>query len=361
MSGAAPAGVLLVGNFLSPVVGSRNVIEDVAERLASTGVPLVCVSGRRQTWARALELATAPILHRASYRVAIVDLFSGRAFYWGAAASALLRLLGCPHALVLHGGGLPAFARRHPWSVRQCLQGATAVVSPSGYLISQLTPYRQDIGLLPNPLDVTRFRYRARRRLSPRLVWVRSFHEMYNPGMGPRVVAGLVRDFPDVRLTMVGPDKGDGSLDRTRALAAELGVADRITFTGGVNPRDVPEWLDSADVFLNTTRIDNTPVSVMEAMASGLCIVSTNVDGVPFLVRDGEDALLVPDDDPGAMTAAVSRLLQDEALSFAMSTAARRKAETWDWTVILPQWTRLLRSLDGQRHGQGRVAETDAR
>ena len=141
-----------------------------------------------------------------------------------------------------------------------------------------------------------------------------------------------------------------GLLERTRRTAADLGVADRVSFPGGIPQADVPAWLDSSDIFLNTTDINNTPVSVMEAMAAGLCVVSTDVGGIPFLLSDGEDALLVPAGDAAAMASAVRRLIGDERFSTQLSAVARQRAEGWDWSVVLPLWTGLLGAVSsGQR------------
>ncbi len=67
-----------------------------------------------------------------------------------------------------------------------------------------------------------------------------------------------------------------------------------VDFWASVEKSEVPAWLAKGDIFLNTTNVDNTPVSVIEAQAAGLCVVSTNVGGIPFLLENGKDALLVP-------------------------------------------------------------------
>ncbi len=95
--------------------------------------------------------------------------------------------------------------------------------------------------------------------------------------MAPTIVKLLEPEFPRVQLTMIGPDKGDGSLERTQWSAKELGVSRRIDYPGGLPKSEIPAILNQYDVFLNTTDVDNTPVSVVEALACGLCIVSTNV------------------------------------------------------------------------------------
>jgi glycosyltransferase involved in cell wall biosynthesis len=147
---------------------------------------------------------------------------------------------------------------------------------------------------------------------------------------------------------MAGPDKGDGSLEETRQAARELGVEDRIAFPGAVPKSEVPATLAKGGIFLNTTSIDNTPVSVLEAMACGLCVVSTNVGGIPYLLRHGQDALLVPPGDADAMAAAVRTLVARPDLAAAMAASARQRAEEFDWARILPEWQRLLRSITGR-------------
>jgi len=103
------------------------------------------------------------------------------------------------------------------------------------------------------------------------------------------------------------------------------------------------------DIFLNTTNVDNAPVTVLEAMASGLCVVSTNVGGIPYMLEDEQDALLVPPDDAEAMAAAVRRVLTEPRLAESLSRNARHKAERSDWAVVLPQWETLLAAVaEGQ-------------
>ena len=110
----------------------------------------------------------------------------------------------------------------------------------------------------------------------------------------------------------------------------------------------MPEWLNKADIFLNTTNVDNTPVSVIEAMACGLCIVSTNVGGIPYLLEDGVDALLVPPEDTQAMANAVKRILSDRQLAAALSANARKKAGAFSWEKVLPMWEALFHDILGE-------------
>ncbi|MCC7446404.1 MAG: glycosyltransferase family 4 protein [Anaerolineae bacterium] len=338
--------VLIVGNFLSASgKASRGVCEDLAARLEQAGWQVVTTSAYAGRGRRLADMLLTAWRKRQSYRVAHVDVYSGPAFFLAEAVCWVLRRAGKPYVLTLHGGGLPAFARRWPARVRTLLRSASVVTTPSSYLLEQIAPYRTELKLLPNPLNLAAYDFRLRQQPTPCLIWLRAFHHLYNPQLAPQVVAYLATDFPDIRLIMVGPDKGDGSLGETQTLADRLGVAGHIRYVGGVPKQDVPHWLNQGDIFLNTTNVDNTPVSVLEAMACGLVIVTTNVGGIPYLVQHDQDARLVPANDAAAMANAVREALTTPDLAVRLSAHARAKTERMDWSVILPQWEQILSQI----------------
>jgi glycosyltransferase involved in cell wall biosynthesis len=292
-----------------------------------------------------IDVLTTLWRQRHSYAVASIAVFSGAAFTWAEAAAQLLRVLHKPYIAQLHGGNLPGFARRWPDRVKRLLDSAAAVTAPSRYLQESLRPYRDDIRLLPNAIDLPAYPFRARTNPRPHLVWLRAFHSIYNPSLALRVLAELTPAFPESRLTMVGPDKGDGSLQAFRRTAKGLQLESRIEYAGLIRKADAPAWLGRGDVFVNTTDFDNTPVSVIEAMACGLCVVSTNVGGIPYVLEHELNALLVPPSDPTAMAHAVRRILGEHDLAESLSLNARRKAEQFDWQMVLPLWESLFEEM----------------
>jgi glycosyltransferase involved in cell wall biosynthesis len=334
--------VLLVGNFLSEATGIRGVCEDLAEQLIARGWHLIITSRKRGRVARILDMLRTVWSERSRYSIAQVDVYSGPAFLWAEAICLVLRVVRKPYILTLHGGNLPFFARRWPGLVRRLLKSAVAVTSPSTYLLQNLCPYRDNIIMIPNPLDIEAYEFRLRSQVRPKLVWLRAFHSIYNPSLAPKTLALLAKDYEESSLTMVGPDGADGSLYDMHEVVERSGVKDRITIHGRVAKTDVPAWINKGDIFLNTTNIDNVPVSVLEAMACGLCVVSTNVGGIPYLLEHEKDALLVPPDDPEAMASAVHRILNEQGLAERLSFNGRKKAERFDWTVVLPEWEKLF-------------------
>jgi len=342
--------ILMIGNYLASPKHNRNIWHALSEHLEDVGWNIITTSTKERQLTRLLDMLFTIIKERNKYVLAQIDVFSGRAFTFAEICTWLLCQLKKPVILTLHGGNLPAFAKQFPKKVQRLLLSADEVVAPSDYLVRQLQEYRDDIRLIPNGIDSSRYPYRHRVHLKPKLVWLRAFHRIYNPELAIQALAVLKDEFPEIHLWMIGPDKGDGSLQNTILLAKTLQVAERVEFIPGVAKSDVPLWLNKGDIFLNTSNYDNTPVSVMEAMACGLCLVSTNVGGIPYLLKENVDALLVPPDSPEDMADAIRRILTEPDLAARLSASARFRAQDLDWSVILPKWETLFTGVIESSH-----------
>lgn len=333
--------ILLVGTHLPQDVGGRSVAEALADKLRPDGFQTTVTSRNRHRLYRVVDMLFTIWFARNNYDIANVDVYSGSAFRWAEWMTRLLRQMHKPVILTLHGGNLPLFGRAHPRRMSRLFAEATAVIAPSAYLAEAMRGIRKDILVIPNAIEIESYTYRERDRPAPRLIWLRAFHEIYNPGLAIRVLAKIATEFEDAQLVMVGADK-DGSLAAVRAEAIRLGVFERVTFTGGIAKSEVPRFLEGADIFLNTTTIDNTPVSVLEAFATGLLVVSTSVGGIPYLIENNVDGILVRTGDADSMAHAIKRLLRESDFAGMISRNARRKAESFGWNSVLPQWERLF-------------------
>lgn len=130
---------------------------------------------------------------------------------------------------------------------------------------------------------------------------------------------------PDVRVVSIGGEKHDGDLDRVRKLAAEAGVADRLSFLG--RREDALGFVAAADVFANPSDFEGLPVAVLEAMALQRPVVATAVGGVPAVVQPGVTGVLVPAGDPAALAEGVAGLLDDPHTAAQLAAAARKIIE----------------------------------
>jgi phenylacetate-CoA ligase len=104
-----------------------------------------------------------------------------------------------------------------------------------------------------------------------------------------------------------------------------------VTFTGSVSPSDIHRYYADADIYVQTPDIDNMPLSVLEAFASGLPVVSTNVGGVPKILRDGIHGLLAPSNDDAAVAARIVSLLQAPDYARQMAAAAAQTCTSFEW------------------------------
>jgi len=337
--------LLLVGNFLSRQGQVPQLCEELADRFEMEGWSVLRTSSKPGKVARLAEMVVTAFRRRSEFDLAQIDLFSGSAFVWAEIVALVLRAARKPFVLTLHGGGLPEFSARYPTRVRRLLGSAAAVTCPSPYLAEQMREFRSDIEVLPNPLDLSRFEFHPRDSPRPRLVWLRAFHEVYRPWLAVEVLGLLAATYPEARLTMYGPDKADGSKEKTEGAIRRSGLEERVSLGGAIPAEEVPSSLQDGDVFLNSSKIDNAPRSVVEAMACGLCVVSTNVGGVPHLMRDGKEGLLVAPDDPREMAGAVRRILEEPALAATLSRGGLEVARKHDWAVVYPRWERLFNRI----------------
>jgi glycosyltransferase involved in cell wall biosynthesis len=183
--------VLMIGNFLSSSLGVRGVCEDLAEHLEEREWSIIRASSYRRRLPRIISMVYTAWSRRSEYSVAQVDVFSGPAFLWAETVCLTLRMAGRPYVLTLHGGKLPVFATRWPKRVRNLLVSAYAVTTPSRYLLEHMKSYLDNVRLIANPIETGRYQFRLRKKPGPRIIWLRAFHEIYNPVLAPQVLSLL--------------------------------------------------------------------------------------------------------------------------------------------------------------------------
>lgn len=171
-------------------------------------------SGKRNGLFRALDMFWTILVRSNQTDVAVLDVSSRRAFWWALVCSRWLVLHRIPFVAVLHGGDLPKLAARAPVRVQRVLRRAARLCAPFLYLKAELAHLSVEIEVVPNPLVIERYEFRARRAPSPNLVWLRAFSEGYDPLLAAQVLQDLRGSYPNAELLMVGADKGDGTFQR---------------------------------------------------------------------------------------------------------------------------------------------------
>ncbi len=338
--------ILYIDNFLGRHGQTPTMGMSLVQLFTMEGFKVKSVSAQRNKLLRLADMILAIIKNRKN-SVVLLATYSTTAFYFSWGCSMVCRLLKVPYIPCLHGGNLPERMLRSPKKCGQLFGHSFANVAVSGYLAEQLKKYGWKHEEIPNFIDIRNYPFVPRTKASPRLLWVRSFHQIYNPHLAVRILHLLISQFPSAMLTMVGPDK-DGSMITCKQLASELQIADRIQFTGLLSTE---EWVDLSakhDIFLNTTTVDNLPLSVIEAMALGMIVISTNVGGLPFLLKQNVDGILLPKNDTVSFVSAIRQVVDNSSLAASLSANARNSATAFDYSNIITKWSNLLNSVPVQ-------------
>jgi len=316
----------------------------LASFFSSAGYPVERASSVLNRYLRLLDIVRTIVRLRNRTDILILEIYGGPSFVVEDIAGRLAQLFGIPIIMWLHGGALPQFMKRFPNWTRRVLGRASLLVAPSQYLAHAVVPYGFEATVIPNTIDLSDYPFRQRAEITPRLFWMRSFHQIWNPFMALRVLARLRQFVPEASLVMAGPDKGLAT--RSREMAHELGIHNAVTFPGFLDSTQKIHQGNAADIYINTNRVDNMPLAVVEACAMGLPVITTAVGGIKDLLKDGETGLLVPDNDDEAMVQAIKRLLGDPTLAGQLSINGRRLAERSSWEEVRPQWERMFAKVD---------------
>jgi glycosyltransferase involved in cell wall biosynthesis len=258
----------------------------------------------------------------------------------------LRRATGVPQVLNLQEGALPAGTPENTGLFRLLVGGADAVAACSREAAAYATRVgrARRVTILPNGYDPAEF------RSGPSFPHPRA----YVLGLGRleaqkgfdvlvEALARLEHPAPDLLLA------GDGTERSALAeLAAARGIAPRVHFLGATDRATTLALLRGAAAVACPSRFEGLPLVCVEALAAGRPVVAAAVNGIPEVIRDGETGILVPPDNPGALAAALRRMigLPEEGARL----AARGRAlveQRHAWPVITPEYVALLADVAG--------------
>jgi glycosyltransferase involved in cell wall biosynthesis len=339
--------VALVGPLPPPFGGMANQTRQLAELLRGEGMAVEVVRANapyRPAWLRQVRGVRAlfrflPYLAHLWAAAGRNDLFhimanSGWSWHLFAAPAIWVAKLRGKAVVVNYRGGEAEefFARAFAW-VKPSLNQADAIIVPSGFLAPIFGKRGFATRIVPNIVNLERFAAvdSAEKSAVPHLLVARNLEPLYDNTTALRALARIRQHYPDARLTIAGsgPER-----DLLEQLARALGVADAVNFAGRVENADMPALYRTVHIAINPSRADNMPISVLEALASGVPVVSTDVGGVSFLVENEVTALLVPPGNDEAMAAACLRILADTPLAVRLIAAGRELAQEFAWSEV---------------------------
>lgn len=334
--------LLYIGNKLQHKGFSPTTIDTLSLQLIQEGYAVKSFSDKKNLILRILDMCFG-VIKNLDAKLVLIDTYSTTAFWYVVVVSTLCNLFKIKYVLYLHGGKLPYRLDKTPRISKYIFSKSYVNIVPSGYLKHEFEQRGfTNLLLIPNTIEIKNYSFKIRKPVVPKILWVRSFVDIYNPLLAVDVLVILNKLYPNAELCMVGPDK-DGSFEKTKQYAIQNNV--NVIFTGKLSKKEWVKLSEDFNVFLNTTNFDNTPVSVIEAMALGLPVVSTNVGGLPFLIDSGVDGVLVEPNNALALSNKITELIQNKDKYQEIANAARLKSEKFDWVEVKKSWNSLFSKI----------------
>ena len=348
----------LVGPLPPPAGGMATQCRQLYELLQSENLDVTLVqtnSPYRPDWmkhvrgvracARLLPYVAA--LGQMCAKVDVIHLMANSGWSWhlfAAPAVWVARSHDVPLIINYRGGDAERFMAEAPRWVGATMRAAQAFIVPSDFLRKVFDRHGIDAAIIPNIIDLDLFRPSTRERSddSTHIVVTRNLEAIYGIDDALHAFRLIVERHANARLTVAGEGPEQSAL---MALAKRLEISDRVCFPGRLPRTAIADLYRDADILLNPSRIDNMPNSILEAYASGIAVVSTNVGGIPYIAHDMETAVLVPPRNPSAMADGVSRLIADRTLSARLARNGLREATRYGWPRVGKEWISLYRKL----------------
>lgn len=324
--------ILLICNYKPGVGGISGQVELLQKHLREEGHVADIFSTKASVMRRLLlPLRLRSVVKR--YDVLHIHCCSGWGFLPAVLGISAGRRLGKRIVLTYHGGGGEKFFEKHPRLVKQYLTRTDDNIVLSGFLAKVFDKHQLHYTIIPNIIKLDESQFRQRDIIRPHFICTRAHETLYNIPCILRAFQKVLTRLPESTLTLVGNGSQHGAL---MEMAKEMGLTN-VTFTGRVNNSQIYDSLGRADIFLSAPRVDNMPVSVLEAMNAGLVVISSCVGGVPYMIEDGKTGLLFESDNSDHLAEKMLWVVENQVTGKDIIVSAHNDVKKYRWESVKGQ------------------------
>lgn len=312
---------------------------DTMGPLLSEFCDLKSSSGRKNKAIRFLDMNYSFFSFGIQSDKLIIDLYSTSAFYFAFYFSQLARVFRIPYIVILHGGNLPARFQSNRRLMNLVLKSAQHIVAPSSYLAEFFIKNGLKVKTIPNFIELENYKFKIREECNRKIIALRGFNEIYNPLMTVKAFEKVRKLFPDAELLLIG-NKDEGCYEEIKNYISNGGIA-------GIELRNKmsrAEWTrisENYDIMVSNPIIDNTPVSLIEGLALGICIISTNVGGIPKLFSN-EVIVMIENRNIDLLANEICHLFENNRKCKDLSLKGREFAEKFAWSALRKDWEQII-------------------
>lgn len=321
--------VLLICNYKLGVGGISGQVELLQKYLRSEGHTADIFSTKASVLRRLL-LPMRLLRVARSYDVLHIHCCSGWGFLPAVVGVTVGRWLKKRLVLTYHGGGGERFFDKHPRLVHHYLTRTDANIVLSGFLAKIFDKHKLPYTIIPNIIELDETQYRLRETLKPNFICTRAHEELYNIPCILRAFQKALTELPEATLTLVG---GGSQHEALVNMVKEMGLTN-VTFTGRVDNTEIYAYLDQSDIFLSSPTVDNMPVSVLEAMNTGLLVISSRVGGVPYMIKNGVNGLLFDSNDSDKLAELMLWSVENQTIAKAIIQQGHIEVKKYRWESI---------------------------
>ena len=329
LPGIAELHIGLVGPLPPPSGGMANQTKQLAGLLQQEGIAVTLIQVNvpyspawvgKMKGVRAIFRLVPYLVHlwKSAKTVQLYHVMANSGWSWHLYAAPVIwiaRVRRKPVIINYRGGEAETFFSRSFFWIKPSLKRTQIIVVPSGFLEHVFEKHGFKSTIVPNIIDLGRFSISVRKKKKadgPHIIITRNLEPIYDITTAIHAFNHVRSVMPTARLTIAGSGPERTLLEN---LVANLGLGDSVRFTGRMDNTAIIALYQDADLMINPSLVDNMPISILEALASGVPVVSTDVGGVPFLVTHEKSALLVPPGQPRAMADAALVLLSNQILA----------------------------------------------
>jgi glycosyltransferase involved in cell wall biosynthesis len=267
-------------------------------------------------------------------QASVIQIFGASHWYFFlvvAPAIVMAGLLNKKTILNYRGGEAEIFLSKWGFLAIPLMKKADIISVPSHFLKEVLEKATgKEVLIVPNVIDTQIFQYKERGHIKPYIVVSRQLEPRYNIACAIRAFKIIKDKYPEAKLKIAGTGTEKNNLKK---LSDNLELRD-VYFLGALSHNQLAKVYDECDIMINSSNTDNFPGAILEAFACGLPVVTTNAGGIPFMVKEGENGILIDPDDHAALARGVFTLLQNPEMVQSLSLNGRKVSEKHSWENI---------------------------
>ena len=235
------------------------------------------------------------------------------------------------------------FEKSFKW-VQPTLNKASRIAVPSGYLKKVFSDFGLKTQVISNIVNLERFKpsYTEGPKQTFKLIITRNLEAIYGIDTAIRAVAIAKQQVPNLSLEIAGSGPQKKELEE---LVEALGLQQQVRFVGRLDAEQIVEFYHSADIMLNPTTVDNMPNSVLEALACGVPVITTNVGGIPFIVEHEKTAVMVSVADEAGMASQIVSLNKSPDIRENLISNGLDAVQPYAWPCVKGLWIDLYNEL----------------